>query len=211
MKNFSEAYLKIITTDFYGLNLTRILDPHEFQLKQYEDSLLPFKALPELMNIIKDIDLICDIGFGGGFPLLPLATFFPSKKLIGLEARRKKAEAVQEIAKQMNLTNVQTYHKRSEEILFDRKAFITLKAVGKIPVYLEKINALEETYVLFYKGPNVEEQEQTDGIPGWEQILNRPVNLEGAIGRNILLYRSKKVPRGTNSFDKNLVKVSNIL
>ena len=137
--NFSKKYLEIINGDLKGLNLTRITDEEEFHQKQYLDSIMPFR-LSKLLTLNDNIHL--DIGFGGGFPCLPLLCEYSQLKFIsvGCEARAKKVKAVKLIAKEMGFDNFLGLHLRLEELLIDKKCIITLKAVGKISEFLSKIN-----------------------------------------------------------------------
>ena len=92
MKEFSDAYLDILNNELKGLNLTRILDPQEFYEKQILDSLYPFEKITELESII--MTKACpDVGFGGGFPSIPLAKKYPEINVAGIEARRKKSDS----------------------------------------------------------------------------------------------------------------------
>ena len=141
MREFSRQYLKILKTDFSGLNLTKILGEEEFYCKQIADSFLLLSALPEIKEKILKLGLLVDVGFGGGFPLLPLAKALPEVCFLGLEAREKKVEAVSSIARQLNLTNVGLAHKRFEEVEFDRECVVTFRAFGQIEECLEKIRA----------------------------------------------------------------------
>lgn len=207
MRDFSSEYLALLNGKFASLNLTRINSEEEFFDKQIHDSLLPVELFP-LFNKELNKGLHLDIGFGGGFPLLPLAKSFPGTKFVGFEARRKKAEAVQQIAEELGLSNVKTHHCRIEELLIDRKCSISFKAVGKIQKFLKMINATEEVTVFFYKGPNLDELEPTpDKIGNFRKILKESYEAPGTNGRTFVVYKGKNVPRGTN---KELVKLSQL-
>ena len=148
--NFTNQYLKIIKTDLNGLNLTRIVDPKEFHEKQFLDSVMPFKLSTK---VSLDDNIHVDIGFGGGFPCLPLLSEFKhlNFKSFGFEAREKKVNAVNLIAKKLKLNNFRGFHFRLEQLLIDKKSIITLKAVGKISEFLSKINVSNnEVKVVFY-------------------------------------------------------------
>ncbi len=209
--SFCEKYLDIVNTVYAGLNLTRILDPEEFRIKQYEDSLLPFKESEHFRSLVESRDIIVDVGFGGGFPLLPLAHEIGPKTFTGFEARAKKSKAVNDIAKRMGLGYVQTHHYRVEEILFDQKCMITFKAVGRIGEFLARINTTEsaEVVVVFYKGPEILPDELKNFPRDWEIYHQEQLMLEGTEGRTFVYAKKKNVPRGTkNSLSKNLVKLS---
>jgi len=214
MREFSDNLLSYYTGEFAGLNLTRITEPSEFYDKQIIDSLYPFQNLSELAEIAKDAKLIIDVGFGGGFPLIPLAKIFPEKKIIGIDARGKKASAVQTIAQRVGLSNVKCFHARLEEVQIDRDCIVTFKAVGPIKDLLEMMNVSQksEVWVVFYKGPKTYELEDVPKkINGSELILEKNFGIEDN-QRAIFLYKfSRNVPRGTKkNKNKIVVKVAEI-
>ncbi|MCB9060546.1 MAG: class I SAM-dependent methyltransferase [Halobacteriovoraceae bacterium] len=209
LEEFSLDYLNILKTDFSGINLTRILDDNEFYNKQILDSIAPFEQIKMFKDELCNSEVCIDIGFGGGFPLLPLALINPHKKFLGLEARNKKSLAVQKIANLLKITNVKTFHQRVESIEFDSEAFITLKAVGKTQDFLPKINCTKRVIVAFYKGPSFEQEDEINNIPkGWKFLGAKPVFVMNEITRYILFFEF--VPHGTNS-KKILKKISTLL
>jgi len=211
MKELAKKYLDLIKGSYQGLNLTRILDEEEFYLKQIQDSLIPFEESVQVIALAEKLQMI-DVGFGGGFPALPLSKKFPNKKIIGFDSRAKKVVAVSEIAKLLGLNNLKVFHNRIEEIEIDRDSLITFKAVGKIKDMLKliNINAKNQAYVVFYKGPSLATEEQGfEHVPGWKLLEDFSLQL-GENQRRILLYSN--VPRGTASkkIVKSLVKVSSL-
>ena len=58
---------------------------------------------------------ILDVGTGGGFPGIPLAVLFPKTNFVLVDSIQKKAEAVKNIAAQLDLHNVKVLCKRAEE------------------------------------------------------------------------------------------------
>ena len=83
MKDFAKKYLDIIETNFSGLNLTRINNFDDFYQKQVLDSIIPFQNKELTQEQFKDMEkqIIVDVGFGGGFPILPLRNFLDSQML----------------------------------------------------------------------------------------------------------------------------------
>lgn len=215
MRELAEKYLEIINAEFSGLNLTRITDAEEFYSKQIMDSIIPLQESSVFSESLKKNKLLIDVGFGGGFPLIPLAYSLPDVTALGFEARRKKAEAVQVICQKLGLANVKTHHCRIEQILIDRPATICFKAVGKIADCLSLIQPAKNIEVFFYKGPQLFEKERLDLISSdWEQIEEKMIDLPGTEGRMILGFKLRKVPRGTIpkiKRNKELVKLSDIL
>lgn len=87
-------------------------------------------------------ETILDIGTGGGFPLLPLAISLPKTHCSGIDATRKKIDAVRGIVTSLGLKNVGLFVDRLEDKARDknfRSAFdcVTARAVAPISVLLE--------------------------------------------------------------------------
>ncbi len=205
MDEFSNKLLSIFTNELKGINLTRILNEEEFFQKQIQDSLIPALEIPVFRDAILNCECIADIGFGGGFPLLPLANYYKDKVFLGFEARNKKVDAVTLIADKMNLNNVKVFHERVEDIYFDKKCVITFKAVGKINKFLMSLNVTLGCEIFFYKGMNVFEEEKKLDFPGYTCICKEKVEIPGPekITRYLIGYRSN-VPRGTKKKKKNI-------
>lgn len=211
MLDFSIRYLHILKTDLAGLNLTKILDQDEFYQKQILDSVLPYQESTIFQNQVQKTGVVVDVGFGGGFPILPLAKLLPDVQFIGVESRKKKVEAVTLIAEKLGLDNVKLVHSRLEDFLFDAPATITFKAVGTIGDYLPIINATQKMHAFFYKGPSFTELEgeQVKRLQkDWKMVANEEIKVPGTQQRFLVSFYSNNVPRGTS---KSLVKLTNYL
>lgn len=210
MRDFSEKYRQLLFDEYSTLNLTRISGATEFYEKQILDSVYPVDIFSEFKNELENKKLHVDVGFGGGFPLLPLANTLSCIESIGFEARRKKAEAVQEIASKLGLNKVRTFHHRVETVLLDQDCVVTFKAVGKIKEFLKKINVDRNTNVsiYFYKGPNLLELEDVpERVGNFKKKLLSKYELPSGHIRHFVAYEVENVPRGTK---KNLVKLSKL-
>lgn len=58
---------------------------------------------------------VLDIGTGGGFPGIPLAIMFPETKFLLVDSIGKKIKVVGEIARELELENVEAIHGRAEK------------------------------------------------------------------------------------------------
>ena len=210
MKNFSQKYLDLLTGEFAGINLTRIESPDEFFNKQIMDSVLPEIHSETFKKALGKTGLLIDIGFGGGFPILPLAYKNPDKKFYGFDARAKKVQIVSKIANRLELKNVKLIHQRFEEVIFDREAVVTFKAVGKVSDLLPLLKTNKTLYVFFYKGPNFYELEDIEELlDTWELIEEVAYDVEGTEGRVLLGFKNINVLRGTKTSQN--IKLSELL
>jgi 16S rRNA (guanine527-N7)-methyltransferase len=212
MLDFSIRYLEVLKTKLAGLNLTNILDQDEFYNKQILDSVNPYLQSKIFQDHVQKRGIVVDVGFGGGFPILPLAKLLPEIKFIGVESKRKKVDAVSLIASELGLLNVKLIHSRLEDFLFDVPATITFKAVGTAKDYLPSIHhTTPEVSVFFYKGPSFLELEGGDLSrieKSWKLLENQEISVPGTQRRFLISFESVNVPRGT---PKSLVKLSDFI
>ena len=75
---------------------------------------------------------ILDVGTGGGFPGIPLAILFPECQFTLIDSIGKKIRVAEDIAHQLNLTNVTCFQTRVEDVKqqFD---FVVSRAVMPLP------------------------------------------------------------------------------
>lgn len=212
MDDFSKIYFDLLNGEYSGINLTRINDYDDFYNKQILDSILPLTQSNFFVECINRNEYIVDVGFGGGFPILPLAHKCKNNKFIGIETRAKKVKVVGEIANKLNLENVKLYHSRIENIFFDFDCTVTFKAVGKVYDFLSKLKTNSKLTVFFYKGPGFYELEKDQidlSQKDWEIVLEDELNVPGTEKRYLIGFQNKNVLRGTND-SKQLVKLSDI-
>lgn len=74
------------------INLSAIRDADGVWEKHILDSL----ELTTRIDVDDGLQAL-DLGTGGGFPLLPLATVYPNVQWTGIDARKKKVEAVNQM------------------------------------------------------------------------------------------------------------------
>jgi len=213
-QQFSLDYLNVLRGTLSGLNLTRILDEKEFYQKQILDSLAPLEQSTVFMDKIKEKKLCIDIGFGGGFPLVPLAKALPGVQFIGIEKVRKKIDAVKEICKILNVPNIKFNHSNLSEIYFNKDAVVTLKAVGTLDNYLPLFDTSASLSVFFYKGPSFSQDEHhsiKDFSSNWKSIEEKTLAVEGVGDRILIGLENKNVLRGTFKKNKKTIDIMSIL
>lgn len=120
------------------INLTALREPEACWIGNVLDSL----ALLEILETLGAARSAIDIGTGGGFPLLPLATAMPDARFVGLDSTKKKIDAVRRIADAQGLTNVDLVAARAEDAARDpahreRYDLVTARAVADLSELLE--------------------------------------------------------------------------
>ena len=106
---------------------------------------------------------IIDIGTGGGFPGIPLAILFPKAHFTLNDSIGKKLKVIDEIAKDLNIRNIQTIHSRAEDI-HETYDYILSRAVSNLPEFIKiskhlfKTKPLPEEGIYYLKGGNFENE-----------------------------------------------------
>lgn len=215
MKNFAKKYFDLLVGEYKGINLTRINTFDEFYNKQIIDSVKPQEVSKVFSDSLAEKKLLIDVGFGGGFPILPLAFINPSLTFVGVETRGKKVKVVDEISTKLGLKNTSFVHSRIENLFIDMPAIVSFKAVGKVHDFLSKINTNQKLQVYFYKGPNfysLEAEQLILAKKDWKVIEEVEIEVEGTEKRYLIGFENVNVPCGTNTkVSKNLVKLSQLL
>ena len=83
------------------VNLTRITEKEDVYLKHYYDSLTLIKGID-----LNQIDTMCDIGTGAGFPGLIIKIFYPNINMILVDALNKRIIYLNEVIEKLNLKNI---------------------------------------------------------------------------------------------------------
>lgn len=134
LNQFELYYHKLIEVNEY-MNLTAITEKSEVYNKHFLDSISIVKAL----DISKEFTL-CDVGSGAGFPSIPLAIVSSNVKVTIIDALNKRIKFLNDLVKELNLNNVNAYHKRAEEYAKEkREAFdiVTARAVARLNILAE--------------------------------------------------------------------------
>src|ERR1700716_2424684 len=95
------------------VNLTRITDPAEIEIRHFLDSLTAALPLLDRLRSGEALTLV-DIGSGGGMPGLPLKIAFPALKVTLVESVGKKAAFLRETVEQLGLHDVEVVGLRAE-------------------------------------------------------------------------------------------------
>ncbi len=120
------------------VNLTRITNYNEVQVKHFVDSLTITLALTQIPAGLK----VIDVGTGAGFPGLPLKIVFDQIKLVLLESVAKKTAFLHYLVKQLKLEGVEIVTGRAEEIAHqpqyrEQFSLVLSRAVANLPTLAE--------------------------------------------------------------------------
>ena len=199
MKDFSNRYRSFLINEFKNINLTKILGEEDFYHKQILDSILPLQCSRMFSQSLEKNNLLLDVGFGAGFPLIPLAHSLPETRCCGIEAKAKKVEVVRQIGENFAMQNVHLFHARLEEFFIDVSLALTFKAVGTVTDCLKKIRTDKTVQAFFYKGPRFHHLEGSENLPdGWVLIEECSFPLRGTNGRIFLGFENTR-PVGKKS------------
>lgn len=97
----------------------------------YEHHVLHSLAIAKVLPFQSGSNIL-DVGTGGGFPGIPLAILFPNCRFTLIDSIGKKIKVAQEVAKALELSNVECIQERAEEEKrkFD---FVVSRAVMPLP------------------------------------------------------------------------------
>lgn len=130
-----EKYYQILIESNKVMNLTGITDHDEVYLKHFYDSLTIVKAVN-----LNNVDTLCDVGSGAGFPGMVLKIFYPNLKIVLIDSLNKRIKFLNRIIKDLNLKNIEAIHERIEVYSKNNPCkydVVTARAVAPLNILLE--------------------------------------------------------------------------
>ena len=142
------------------INLTAITEEDEFYTKHFFDSIsLAF------YKDYSNIESICDVGSGAGFPSIPLKILYPNLKVTIVDSLNKRIKFLNLVKDELGLSNCNFVHARAEEFGQNkeyRESFeiVTARAVARLNVLAELCLPLvkKDGYFLSLKAQKAEEE-----------------------------------------------------
>ena len=136
-------------------NLTAIEEREEVYEKHFMDCLIP-------LTLVTLSGSVCDVGSGAGFPGLVWAIARPELSITLIEPTGKRCTFLEEVKRQLKLSNVTVLNRRAEDCRDLRESFdaVTARAVANLSVLSELCVPLVKIGGRFVplKGPKGEEE-----------------------------------------------------
>ena len=187
------AYYEFLRAENEKYNLTAITERNEVYIKHFYDSL----AAAFFIDFTK-IESLCDIGSGGGLPVIPLKIAFPHLRITLIEPTGKKMNFLKELCRLLDLGDIEFVNGRAEDFGRERREYydaVTARAVAALPVLLELAIPLLKVSGMFiaYKGSNYRgEVKAVSALRNWprNQRCMRISASEGMGDRAIIRIRN---------------------
>lgn len=130
-----EQYYQCLIEENQKINLTAITEKEQVYLKHFYDSLTLIKEVD-----LKEVESLCDIGTGAGFPGLVLKIIFPNLRVTLVDALNKRVLFLRKVIEELHLTNICAIHARMEDYAkINREMFsiVTARAVAPLKELIE--------------------------------------------------------------------------
>jgi 16S rRNA (guanine527-N7)-methyltransferase len=200
-------YHEKIVEENSRVNLTRVTDWEQVQVRHFLDSLSTCMALPE--GLLRSGGDVLDVGSGAGLPGLALKIAFPALRMTLIEASRKKAGFLDRVVDELSLSDVTVLSGRAETLAHDerlRQAFdsVLARAVARLDVLAEltlpfcRIGGL----VVAQKGPRVQTELRDAGraveVLGGElkEVVELALPADGGSRTLVVLRKVRSTPEG---------------
>jgi 16S rRNA (guanine527-N7)-methyltransferase len=159
-----DRYLDELVAWNQKLNLTRIADRADAEVKHIADALTLLRFLPAprakpSKGVRVREPTLADVGTGGGVPGVPLAIARPDFRVTLIDATKKKLTAIEQMVTAVGITNVTTRHARVETVS-ERFDVITARGVADLDTLLGWCLPLmhRQSVFLALKGPRATEE-----------------------------------------------------
>ena len=157
LKQFDRYYDELIRYNEHT-NLTRITDRDEVDIKHFYDSI----SLAQTVDLTQ-VNTLCDMGSGAGFPSLPLKILFPHLKITIIDSLGKRIIFLKELIETLDFKDVELVydrieaHAKTHQETYD---LVTARALGTLPMILEMGVPMLKTSGLFvaFKGQRYQKE-----------------------------------------------------
>lgn len=128
-------YYELLVEKNKVMNLTGITEVEQVYLKHFYDSLTLNKIID-----LKNVNSLCDVGTGAGFPGLVIKILFPHINVTLVDSLNKRINFLNEVFNELKLEGIEAIHARAEEYAIKNREkydVVTARAVTTLNVLSE--------------------------------------------------------------------------
>ena len=128
-------YYELLVEKNKVMNLTGITEVDQVYLKHFYDSLTLNKIID-----LKNVNSLCDVGTGAGFPGLVIKILFPHINVTLVDSLNKRINFLNEVINELKLEGIEAIHARAEEFAIKNREkydVVTARAVTTLNVLSE--------------------------------------------------------------------------
>ena len=128
-------YYELLVEKNKVMNLTGITEVDQVYLKHFYDSLTLNKIID-----LKNVNSLCDVGTGAGFPGLVIKILFPHINVTLVDSLNKRINFLNEVINELKLEGIEAIHARAEEYAIKNREkydVVTARAVTTLNVLSE--------------------------------------------------------------------------
>jgi 16S rRNA (guanine527-N7)-methyltransferase len=135
-------------------NLTGLKTDRDIIIRNFLDSVLFCKVIPE------NLHSLADIGSGAGFPGIPIKIMRPDLQVILIEPTQKKALFLKHVCHRLGLQDIQVIDKRIEDISGIGVDVLVTRALFTVADFVKKAGHILNNNGIFIlsKGPKLQEE-----------------------------------------------------
>lgn len=186
--NQLEKYYELLIDWNQKINLTNITIKEEVYLKHFYDSL----TLNLSINL-NEVENLCDVGSGAGFPGIVLKIFFPSINIVLVDSLKKRVDFLDIVIKTLNLKGISTIHARAEEFANknrEKYSIVTARAVAKLNILSELCLPIVKKGGYFLAMKGYADEEVKDSLNAIKKLGGKLVETKTFLLPNELSNRS---------------------
>jgi 16S rRNA (guanine527-N7)-methyltransferase len=132
-----DIYFQLLVEWNDKINLTALTSEEDVYLKHFYDS-ISAAFYYDFKNELH----ICDVGAGAGFPSIPIKICFPHLEISIIDSLKKRIGFLNHLATELNISQVNFYHGRAEDLGSDQKHrekydVVLARAVARMSVLSE--------------------------------------------------------------------------
>lgn len=129
------SYYELLIEWNQKINLTGITQENQVYLKHFFDSATLYKAIQ-----LENIETLCDVGTGAGFPGIVLKILFPHLKVTLVDSLNKRIQFLNLVIHELGLNDITAIHARAEEFAhnhIEQFDIVTARAVAPLNILVE--------------------------------------------------------------------------